>query len=195
MELQPVSIKPGTIYILRNSSYRGTVVKIGRTTRAPEDRAAEVSGHTGVPEPFEVLYEEQVADCELAERLIHGELVDYRIRQRREFFNVPLKHAVRAVFRVCLRVNQHLLRENSRLALVLKLNERLPDLGQIIHGADSGTTAIRLVLRRKTAIAEIDLGPSAMVTCTPELLAMLKRRPEFEEVALYVPTELSCAAG
>jgi hypothetical protein len=190
MELVPVSINPGVVYILRNASFRGTVVKIGRTRREPEERATELSSFTGVPEPFEVLYEEHVADCELAERLIHRELSAHRVHPKREFFDVPLKLAVGAVFRSCLRVNQHLLRENSRIAIVLKYGMGPPgNFIDLVRSATRGTTAIRLILRSPTAHGELDLDPEGMVACTPEFLALLRKQSEFEEVALYAPAE------
>ena len=44
-------MEPGWVYVLVNSSMPG-IAKVGRTTRAPRDRAAELSGVTGVATPF-----------------------------------------------------------------------------------------------------------------------------------------------
>ena len=51
----------GYIYIMINPSYPN-LVKIGKTSRSPEERAAELSQTSGVPTPFYVAYEELVKD-------------------------------------------------------------------------------------------------------------------------------------
>src|ERR1700688_1391724 len=67
------------------------------TTKTPEDRAREISNGTGVPRAFEVLYEQRVADCQRAERLLHQKLHQYRSTSTREFFQIPLKTAIKAL--------------------------------------------------------------------------------------------------
>lgn len=91
----------GYVYALINQSIKG-LVKIGKTTKLPEERAAELSAATGVPTPFHVAYEELFSDCDLAERTIHTILQDqgFRINDRREFFGVPLKQVIKAFQRV-----------------------------------------------------------------------------------------------
>jgi len=96
----------GKIYILRNPYLKDALVKIGRTRCFSEQRADEISRATGVPGPYEVLYEEDVRDCKLAEALIHIRLLKYRVNPRREFFRLPLKLAVRKVFEVCMELNK-----------------------------------------------------------------------------------------
>jgi hypothetical protein len=86
----------GRIYILINSAMQG-LLKIGRTERSSEERAAELSKHTGVPADFCVAYEEFVADCDKVEKLIHERLDPFRLNNNREFFKVELKHAIRIV--------------------------------------------------------------------------------------------------
>jgi hypothetical protein len=90
------------IYILLNPAHK-SLLKIGRTSRNPEDRAQELSLATGVPQPFLVAYESLVSDSVLAEQQIHEELSrqGYRTNPSREFFEVPLKVAVSVVDRVC----------------------------------------------------------------------------------------------
>jgi tetratricopeptide (TPR) repeat protein len=89
----------GYIYIVINESYKG-LVKIGRSSRPPEERAKELSRPTGVPTRFHVAYEEFVADCHLAEKLVHKRLEQHRVNQRREFFEVALKEAIKVVAEV-----------------------------------------------------------------------------------------------
>lgn len=90
------------IYILLNPALKN-LVKIGRTSRTPEERAKELSAATGVPQPFLVAYENLVSDGVTAENLIHAELSQhgYRLNDAREFFEVPLKVAVAVVDRIC----------------------------------------------------------------------------------------------
>ena len=93
------------IYILVNSSMPD-LVKIGRTSRTADERAAELSNATNMPTRFVVAYEERVADGPLAERLVHELLAErgYRVSANREFFNAPLKVALRVLQEVVSRL-------------------------------------------------------------------------------------------
>lgn len=86
----------GHVYILVNAAMAGSL-KIGMTTKTPEERAEELSSTTGVPVPFVVAYAEEVADCFVAEQLIHQRLAAFRLNKGREFFNIPLREAIRVV--------------------------------------------------------------------------------------------------
>ena len=90
------STTKGYIYILINPSMQG-VVKIGRTTRTTKDRISELSSHSGVPTPFELVYERQFNDCQVAEKEIHTRLTQYRLSRDREFFKMPTSDAVVAL--------------------------------------------------------------------------------------------------
>jgi hypothetical protein len=87
----------GYIYILLNRAFQNDHYKIGKTTKTPEERARELSGATGVPRAFEVLYEQRVIDCHRAEQLLHRRLHQYRSAGNREFFQIPLKAAIKAL--------------------------------------------------------------------------------------------------
>jgi predicted transport protein len=87
----------GYIYILFNRAHQNGLYKIGMTTNTSEERARAISGATGVPRPFEVAYEQRVSDCRRAETLLHHRLRQYRSTADREFFEVPLKLAIRAL--------------------------------------------------------------------------------------------------
>jgi hypothetical protein len=191
MALDQVAVNPGVVYILRNNSYRETIVKVGRTTRAAELRASELSRPTGIATPFEVLYEEAVADCERAEQIVHGRLSKWRVNESREFFDVPLKDAVRAVFEACLEVNEQFLRERSRLAIWTEPGVPLGNgLAEILNSATPGTTAVRLVLNSPNAVAELHLCNTLLVACTPEFLANLQRQKWVKYVQVYVPANI-----
>ena len=87
----------GYIYILINPSMPG-LAKVGKTTRDPTDRVAELSSATGVPSPFMLVYQHPVSDCDVAESLVHAELErnGFRTNSSREFFNAPI-HVITAI--------------------------------------------------------------------------------------------------
>jgi hypothetical protein len=87
----------GYIYILFNRAVQNDHYKIGMTTKTPGQRAQEISNATGVPRPFQVLYEQRVSNCREAERLLHEQLRSYRSASNREFFDLPLKIAIKAL--------------------------------------------------------------------------------------------------
>lgn len=84
--------RAGKVYALINPSMPG-LIKVGKTSRQSELRADELNT-TGVPTPFIVLYEVDVADCDEAERRVHSLLSPFRISEQREFFRVAPKIAV-----------------------------------------------------------------------------------------------------
>lgn len=93
-----VMSESGFVYVLINPSMEG-LIKIGKTTKEPKERAAELSKATGVPTPFVVAYEEYFADCGQAEVFVHTYLEHqgYRVASNREFFEVPMKVAIDAI--------------------------------------------------------------------------------------------------
>lgn len=88
----------GWVYVLVNSSMPG-LVKVGKTTRAPSDRANELSGVTGVATPFIVAFEQYFSNCDAAEDYVHAELEQRGLRQagNREFFRASPNEVVRIV--------------------------------------------------------------------------------------------------
>ena len=72
------------------------IVKIGKTTRDPNERAKELSSATGVPTPFILVYSKPFADCHFAEKVIHGYLEDkgVRVSGNREFFQISTSEAI-----------------------------------------------------------------------------------------------------
>lgn len=95
----------GWIYVLVNSAMPG-LVKVGRTTRPPAERVAELSGATGVALPFVLAFEHEFADCTAAERLIHAELDrrGRRVAANREFFSSPASEVVRLILQLAARL-------------------------------------------------------------------------------------------
>ncbi len=87
----------GYVYILTNKSYRygwlrRKLIKIGQTSKYPEERAKELSS-TGVPTPFEVAYYLQSDRYEEIEKEMHRRLGVFRSNKDREFFKYPVKKA------------------------------------------------------------------------------------------------------
>jgi hypothetical protein len=89
---------PGYIYALINPALEG-LVKVGKTTTNPANRANQLSSATGVPMQFMVAYSVIVCDCDLAEKYAHGllEKKGYRVSSNREFFQAPLPEAIEAI--------------------------------------------------------------------------------------------------
>ena len=58
---------PGHVYVLQNPAFPH-LLKIGFTTRTPEERAEELSRHSGVPTPYRVVFSEFFEDCYAAEQ-------------------------------------------------------------------------------------------------------------------------------
>ena len=89
----------GFIYILLNAA-PPKLVKIGKTTSSPDDRADELSQGSGVPGRFFVAFDVEVEDCDVAEELVHQELSGCRYSATREFFEISLRDAIQAVLRI-----------------------------------------------------------------------------------------------
>ena len=81
----------GYVYILTNPSFREDWVKIGKSSRPVNLRSKELD-NTAVPLPFEIFATIETVKYNEVEKLVHktiDRLTDLRIRQNREFFNVP----------------------------------------------------------------------------------------------------------
>jgi hypothetical protein len=88
--------KRGVIYILTNPTHPH-FLKVGRTTRDPYIRAAEMSSETGVVMPFTVSYFRNVSDCFEAEKRVHEVLAKYRNTNNREFFKLDIMMCQRII--------------------------------------------------------------------------------------------------
>jgi len=169
--------KEGKIYILRNPSFKNAIIKIGRTSRVSENRAKEVSRGTGVPSQFEVLYEEDVFDSHLAESLIHSKLKDCRVNSKREFFEIPLKEAVKAVFETCIEVNDRFSKEIS-IRLLIAVNDHsktlVQDMAEILSKFKGGSMKVHILYDSGNAKALLQIGEEWDVKLSPELINELK---------------------
>ncbi len=84
----------GYIYCFSNSSMPG-LLKIGATTRTPEDRAKELFT-TGVAVPFQIEFSRHVSSVFEKEKQIHKILETYRIPSR-EFFAISVDNALKVI--------------------------------------------------------------------------------------------------
>ena len=91
-------MEQGWVYLLVNPTLPG-LVKVGRTTRLPSTRVAELSHATGVATPFILVFEQAFADCVSAERDLHQVLdrCGMRVAPNREFFRGTTTEIVRLV--------------------------------------------------------------------------------------------------
>lgn len=88
--------EPGFIYVLFNPSIPN-LVKIGKTSREPEERAKELSAATGIPTPFGVVYQAFFQDITKAEEFIFNFLNDKKVSDSKEFFRSSTTEAINAV--------------------------------------------------------------------------------------------------
>ena len=82
--------KGGFVYFMTNPANPG-YVKIGRSTRHPDERARELSRGTAVARPFKAIAYEWFEDEKLlhAERELHAKYRQYRVPNR-EFFEIEV---------------------------------------------------------------------------------------------------------
>ena len=83
----------GYVYILINRAF-DSMVKIGKTSRSSLVRARELF-NTSLPYPFIVVFEIFSNNYSDLEKKIHERLAEYRVSNNREFFNYPIKDAIR----------------------------------------------------------------------------------------------------
>jgi T5orf172 domain len=126
--MSPLAI--GFIYVISNQSMPG-LVKVGRSSRLPEDRAKELHT-TGVPHGFDVDHRAITSRPIEVERRAHELLAPFRVASNREFFRTTPKVAIGAVRRAALEVAGsdawthkpiHHLRSGDRVALTLRARQ------------------------------------------------------------------------
>jgi len=179
--------KLGKIYILRNSALKDGILKIGLTERESEIRANEISSTTGVPLQYEVLYEDEVLDAIVAERLIHQKLGKYRLNPRREFFKLPPKLAVKTVFEVCMEINKIVTGQIAdKIGIIINskslTEDQLRTLRQIILKEKGQKIKVFLILKSKNSTTVISLPETYNVNISTQLLGEIKHISFVEDV-------------
>jgi hypothetical protein len=143
----------GYIYILLNRAFQNDHYKIGMTTKTPEERARELSGATGIPRDFEVLYAERVSDCNRAERLLHQRLRQYRSAGNREFFQIPLRAAIKALEEVA-----------DEIGRVNVADDSAPEISRVDAAPASESGEVNAVSSRQPRQASNRKAAGAVVT-------------------------------
>lgn len=83
----------GYIYLLKNPHI--SFVKVGFTTKTPEERALDISSATGVPGQWKVVHYWKVEHAHKAEqRLFKGPLRLFRLDSKQEFFKLDIAEAI-----------------------------------------------------------------------------------------------------
>lgn len=96
-------MQTGYIYVLKNQYMQG-LLKIGFTTRKPDDRVKELSGHTGVPGKFSLVRSWEVDDPAAIEKSVFSTLRSYRAEG--EFFAISVEEAQSKIVETLQRLGQ-----------------------------------------------------------------------------------------
>jgi hypothetical protein len=88
-----MSVVKGWVYVMTNESMPD-LVKVGFSTKDPSLRAAELN-HTGVPTPYQVIYEGLVHEPRAVEQRAHVLLKSHRVGK--EWFRCDVQTAVAAI--------------------------------------------------------------------------------------------------
>ena len=179
------AVSAGRIYILRDPLHQDALIKIGHTTRTSESRAKELTSATGVPWGFEVIYEESVLDSRAAEQLIHDRLAAYRVNQKREFFKLPLKDAVKVVFEVCMQVNSEFSNLAERLAICVTYGFDSQQFRKILTPFVGGSTEVTLIYTNEMAEVPITLPAAWRVSITPTFVLEIRGLVGVPEVMMF----------
>lgn len=88
----------GWVYILTNPAFKDGMIKIGYTSRnTPQQRADELSGATGVPSKFVVVWAARMPDAQSVETKVHRLLQSQRSNSNREFFECSVAQAINVI--------------------------------------------------------------------------------------------------
>lgn len=154
-------MEQGWIYVLVNSSIPG-LAKVGRTTRSPAERVAELSGATGVATPFVLAFDQDFADCVSAERDVHAELDrrGMRVAANREFFRGSPAEIVRVVLQVAGECDPSLnIKPVPSGTELLEAGDRhLRGTGETLQDLAEAVRCYRLAVRRGSLVALERLG-------------------------------------
>jgi len=87
---EPLPSSEGSnLYVMLNPAMLSNIYKVGYTDLDPEERARQLSAHTGVLGRFIVIQSWRVSHGREAEAAAHEALDDYRASEDREFFQLP----------------------------------------------------------------------------------------------------------
>lgn len=86
----------GFIYILNNPSLEG-MVKIGATTKDPNDKCRELSSNPSIPTQFNIVYYLSSINPFKVVGIVHTILDEYRVNKSRDFFKVDVAQTVNLI--------------------------------------------------------------------------------------------------
>jgi cold shock CspA family protein len=95
-ETQEEGVEHGWLYVL-STREEPSILKIGMTTRTVPERVKEINSATGVLYPYSARAVYKVKDARAAERCVFKLLSDYRVREDREFFEIPFPKAAKMI--------------------------------------------------------------------------------------------------
>ncbi len=150
----------GYVYILTNPSFKEDWVKIGKSSRPVDIRSKELD-NTAVPLPFEIYATLKTIKYEEVERLVHktiDRLTDLRIRQNREFFNVPPAKALDILKDISTTLDDAEIDE-----VYLGENRK----NTIIHNTDDATTTIKRHQRPRFRFSMVNIPIGSTLIFTP----------------------------
>lgn len=145
----------GYVYILTNPSFREDWVKIGKSSRPVDVRSKELD-NTAVPLPFEIFATMKTVKFNEVEKLVHktiDRLTDLRIRQNREFFNVPPQMALDIFKDIAQTVDD---------AVVVEYEDNKPKKSQEPNKVDTPSTRKQKRPRFKFSMVGIKIGESVV---------------------------------
>jgi cold shock CspA family protein len=87
----------GSIYILQELTDKNERLKIGFTTDSIFVRVAQINSATGVSVPYGARHAWRVRNPQLIEKKVHDLLAEYRVNDRREFFDLDFRQAVSSI--------------------------------------------------------------------------------------------------
>lgn len=150
----------GYVYILTNPSFKEDWVKIGKSSRPVDIRSKELD-NTAVPLPFEIYATLKTIKYEEVERLVHktiDRLTDLRIRQNREFFNVPPAKALDILKDISTTLDDAEIDE-----VYLGENRK----NTIIHNTNDATTTIKRHQRPRFRFSMVNIPIGSTLIFTP----------------------------
>jgi len=89
------------VYVLSNPTTPG-LLKIGYTKSDPDTRAKQISNATGVALPYKVEWAFKCFNGEQLEGEVHRMLSEFRVNNAREFFEVDLSEAKKAIMKIII---------------------------------------------------------------------------------------------
>ena len=107
------------------------LLKIGFTSRSPEERKRELSRATGVPEEFVIKYEIYSPNVIELESKVHKELGSYRRNPKKEFFEIELHHAIDTITQCAEEIRLSLDNRMTGINESLEAYEAIEILGEL----------------------------------------------------------------